>query len=105
MGLLGKTRFPPNMPPLRIWSMEKLWVPKAENSWRTLALSDSVAVTMAMRAMIPMPMMPTVSEVRRTCPRMERNATCTMSRHNVDVEAMGLKLIHDEAVAVQYDKR
>ena len=88
MGGLGMVRRPLNMPPLRIWSMEKLWVPKEENSCLTLAFSDSVAVTMAMRAMIPMPMMPTVKDVRNAWPRMDRKATETMSRHNVDVDAM-----------------
>jgi len=38
--------------------------------------------------MMPMPMIPTVKDVRNTWPRMDRKATETMSRHNVDGDAM-----------------
>ena len=81
MGGLGSTRFPWNMPPLRIWSMEKLCVPRDENSCVTFAFKDSVAVTMAINAMMPMPMMPMVKVVRRACPRIDRSATRVISRH------------------------
>ena len=47
-----------------------------------------MAVTMAMSAMMPMPMIPTVKDVRNIWPRMDRTATETMSRHNVDGDVM-----------------
>ena len=36
---------------------------------------------MAIKAMMPMPMIPTVRVVRNAWPRMERNATITISRN------------------------
>ena len=68
--------------------MEKLCVPSVEKSSRRLALKDSVAVIIAMSAMMPTPMMPIVRDVRSTWPRMDRRATKTMSRHNVELDAM-----------------
>ena len=65
MGELGVVRRPLKMPPLRTWPIEKLCVPRDENSCLTLALRDSVAVTMAIKAMMPMPMIPMVNDVRK----------------------------------------
>ena len=78
--------------------MEKLWVPSDENSWRTFAFNDSVAVTIAIKAMMPMPMMPTVNVVRNAWPRMDRRATNTMSRHNVFGDAMAQRYLSLDAV-------
>jgi len=75
MGVDGAGRFPLKKPELRLGPIVKESVPREENSTRMFSLRDSVAVTIAIRAMIPMPIIPTVRVVRNACPRMEPIAT------------------------------
>lgn len=79
IGLDGAGRWPLKNPELRFGFIVKESVPREENSTRMFSLRDSVAVTIAIKAMMPIPIMPTVRVVRNACPRMEPIATLICS--------------------------
>jgi len=87
MGVDGAGRFPLKKPELRLGLIVKESVPSEENSTRMFSLSDSVAVTIAIRAIMPIPIIPTVRVVRRACPRMEPIATfiCSIKTERVNL--------------------
>ena len=87
MGVDGAGRFPLKKPELRLGLIVKESVPSEENSTRMFSLSDSVAVTIAIRAMMPIPIIPTVRVVRNACPRMDPIATfiCSIKTERVNL--------------------
>ena len=87
MGVVGSERFPLKKPELRLGLIVKESVPSEENSTRMFSLSDSVAVTIAIRAIMPIPIIPTVRVVRNACPRMEPIATfiCSFKTERVNL--------------------